>query len=288
MISKDSILVLHNSKICRLLRRDIMCNLPFRPSGRLYPSLVIKFITKPIFRTIIAIGYNISMDKPPARIRAVRLPNDPFLQTNGYKPAPLDLSAIELSQKMEELVDLLSENTHNLWAKERIGQGWTYGLNEDPDCRRSPHLLPYQYVDEAIKIANRNTASETVRTLLVYGYILDPPTGDLEAAEEKVSRHCTQRTYRAEKTYAMSSGKWYYEVEILSPGSITVGWAVGDAAPDASLGGDESSWGYDGSSEEKVNEGIRETYGKKWAVGDIVGVFLDTNDRTIGMFLQHI
>ena len=111
---------------------------------------MIQFITEPIFRTIIAIGYNISMDKPPARIRAVRLPNDPFLQTNGYKPAPLDLSAIELSQKMEELVDLLSENTHNLWAKERIGQGWTYGLNEDPDCRRSPHLLPYQYVDISI------------------------------------------------------------------------------------------------------------------------------------------
>ena len=150
---------------------------------------------------MLALGYNISMDKPPARIRAVRLPNDPFLQSNGYKPAPLDLSAIELSQKMEELVDLLSENTHNLWAKERIGQGWTYGLNEDPDCKRSPHLLPYLYVDEAIKVANRNTASETVRTLLVYGYVLDPPTGDVEAAEEKVSRHSTHRTYRAEKTY---------------------------------------------------------------------------------------
>ena len=80
----------------------------------------------------------------------------------------------------------------------------------------------------------------------------------------------------------MSSGKWYYEVEILSPGSVSVGWAITDAAPDASLGGDESSWGYDGSLEEKINAGIRESYGKKWAVGDIVGVFLDTNDRTIG------
>jgi ryanodine receptor 2 len=85
-------------------------------------------------RTIIALGYNISMDKPPARIRAVRLPNDPFLQSNGYKPAPLDLSAIELSAKMEELVDLLAENTHNLWAKERISQGWTYCLNEVKTC----------------------------------------------------------------------------------------------------------------------------------------------------------
>ena len=74
------------------------------------------------FRTIIALGYSISMDKPPSRIRTVRLPNEPFLQTNGYKPAPLDLSAIELNVKMEELVDQLAENTHNVWAKERISQ----------------------------------------------------------------------------------------------------------------------------------------------------------------------
>lgn len=81
-------------------------------------------------RTILALGYYITMDKPPSRIRSVRLPNDPFLQSNGYKPAPLDLSAIALTPKMEELVDQLAENTHNLWAKERIQQGWTYGLNE--------------------------------------------------------------------------------------------------------------------------------------------------------------
>jgi hypothetical protein len=82
------------------------------------------------FRTIMALGYYITMDKPPSRIKSVRLPNEPFLQSNGYKPAPLDLSAIALTPKMEELVDQLAENTHNLWAKERIQQGWTYGLNE--------------------------------------------------------------------------------------------------------------------------------------------------------------
>ena len=107
---------------------------------------------------------------------------------------------------MEELVDLLSENTHNLWAKERIGQGWTYGLNEDPDCKRSPHLLPYLYVDEAIKIANRNTASETVRTLLVYGYVLDPPTGDVEAAEELL-KPAADRMPRVAKKWEVFPGK---------------------------------------------------------------------------------
>ena len=68
---------------------------------------------------------------------------------------------------MEELVDRLAENTHNIWARERILQNWTYGLNEDTDRKRSPYLVYYIDVDEAIKIANRNTVSETVRTLMV-------------------------------------------------------------------------------------------------------------------------
>ena len=42
----------------------------------------------------------------------------------------MDLSQIHLTDKMKELVELLAENTHNVWAKERIKQGWTYGLNE--------------------------------------------------------------------------------------------------------------------------------------------------------------
>lgn len=50
---------------------------------------------------------------------------------------------------------------------------------------RSPHLVPYIKVDEAIKKANRDTASETVRTLLVYGYNLEPPQGE---AHEGISK----------------------------------------------------------------------------------------------------
>jgi len=53
-----------------------------------------------------------------------------YTQSNGYRPAPLDLSAIPLNEKCQELVELLAENTHNVWAKERIKQGWTYGLTE--------------------------------------------------------------------------------------------------------------------------------------------------------------
>jgi ryanodine receptor 2 len=88
-------------------------------------------------------------------------------------------------------------------------------------------------------IIYRDTASETVRTLLVYGYNLDPPTGEANEGtsitfilcyvylplfiyfvlfyifriatpltDDSTNRYLTFRTYRAEKTYAVSSGKW--------------------------------------------------------------------------------
>ena len=113
-----------------------------------------------------------------------------------------------------------------------------------------------------------------------------PENGDIFVPSQTVLTLCCHR---------------YYEVEILSPGSCAVGWALTDAGPDVTLGGDDASWAYDGSrliltfwalffahvkisyrSEEKIFGGLRETYGKKWAVGDIIGVFLDTNDKTIG------
>ncbi|KAH1003553.1 hypothetical protein HUJ04_003457 [Dendroctonus ponderosae] len=240
-------------------------------------------------KTVIALGYYITMDKPPSRIKTVRLPNEPFMQGNGYKPAPLDLSAITLTAKLEELVDQLAENTHNLWAKERIQQAWTYGLNEDPDMLRSPHLVPYNKVDDAIKKANRDTASETVRTLLVYGYVIDPPTGEQQEtllAEASRLRQQAFRTYRAEKNYAVGSGKWYFEFEILTAGPMRVGWAKADCAPGSMLGSDENTWAFDGYNEEKVYSNSAESFGKQWQLGDVVGVFLDLIDHTISFSLN--
>ncbi|XP_049853809.1 ryanodine receptor isoform X5 [Schistocerca gregaria] len=240
-------------------------------------------------KTILALGYYITMDKPPSRIKTVRLPNEPFLQSNGYKPAPLDLSAITLTPKMEELVDQLAENTHNLWAKERIQQGWTYGLNEDPDMRRSPHLVPYIKVDEAIKKANRDTASETVRTLLVYGYNLEPPTGEANEAllaEANRNRQTRFRTYRVEKNYAVSSGKWYFEFEIMTAGPMRVGWARADCSPGCQLGSDETTWAFDGYNAVKLHFGASDPFGRQYQVGDIIGCFLDLFDKTISFSLN--
>lgn len=41
--------------------------------------------------------------------------------------------------------------------------------------KRSPHLVPYDQVDERIKQANRDTASQIIRTVMMYGYTIEPP-----------------------------------------------------------------------------------------------------------------
>lgn len=48
--------------------------------------------------------------------------------TNGYKPAPLDLSHVKLTPNQNQLVEKLAENGHNVWARDRVRQGWTYSI----------------------------------------------------------------------------------------------------------------------------------------------------------------
>lgn len=54
--------------------------------------------------------------------------------SSGYKPAPMDLSHIKLASTQEAMVDKLAENAHNVWARDRIRQGWTYGVQQVSVC----------------------------------------------------------------------------------------------------------------------------------------------------------
>ncbi|BFZ07812.1 hypothetical protein BsWGS_10847 [Bradybaena similaris] len=244
-------------------------------------------------RTLLALGYHLGIipqELPNSRLKTLKLGNN-YLQSNGYKPNPLDLSGIILNEKMQELVDLLAENTHNVWAKDRIKHGWTYGLHEESTNKRTPHLVPYNKVDEHIKKANRDTAIEAVRTLLAYGYTIEAPTSEtgessaaVVAAENREKASMT-RTYRAEKTYAVSSGKWYYEFEVITTGYMKVGWVKVNADPSAELGTDGTSYAFDGYMARKWYNGA-EAYGKNWSAGDVIGCMLDLHDFTISFSLN--
>uniref|UniRef100_A0A915K5J2 B30.2/SPRY domain-containing protein n=1 Tax=Romanomermis culicivorax TaxID=13658 RepID=A0A915K5J2_ROMCU len=119
-------------------------------------------LARDTIKAIIAMGYHIAPGRPPNRLKLMRFPNN-FLMSNGYKPAPLDTREIQLDEKMMDLVELLAKNTHYVWAKDKIGKGWTYGANDDPLTKRSCHLVPYDFVDSRIKDANRAMSTEVIK-----------------------------------------------------------------------------------------------------------------------------
>ena len=239
-------------------------------------------------KTIEALGYHMIKDKPPTRLRPLRLGQN-YQQSNGFKPQPFDTHDIELTESMNLLIEALAKNTHNVWAKEKIKRGWTFGLSEfvDSTQKRSPHLVPYEQVDERIKEANREAAAENLRVLQLFGIFLEPPVLEHDEAADKELKalKSRSRTYRAEATYKVSNGKWYFEFEVLTSGFMKIGWMDTSAQPDTSIGIDDRSYGFDGHLVKKWHQGA-ESYGREWKIGDIVGCFLDLNDRTISFSLN--
>ena len=44
-----------------------------------------------------------------------------------YNPKPINTEGIELPEDLIELREKIAENVHDIWAKQRIEQGWSYG-----------------------------------------------------------------------------------------------------------------------------------------------------------------
>lgn len=54
------------------------------------------------------------------------------------------------------------------------------------------------------------------------------------------------RVFRPDKSYAVTSGKWYFEFEILTAGNMRVGWARPSCTLDKELGSDDQAYVFDG------------------------------------------
>src|SRR5919109_4262270 len=94
----------------------------------------------------------------------------------AYEPAPVDTSGVTLSDSLHDLTELLAKNAHDLWAQQRLAEGWTYGPTREDTRKEHPCLVPYEALPEAEKAYDRQGAMETVKTLLALGYRIQPPS----------------------------------------------------------------------------------------------------------------
>ncbi|XP_047673439.1 ryanodine receptor 2 isoform X4 [Tachysurus fulvidraco] len=233
-------------------------------------------------KTLLALGCHVGVADERAMEKVKRLKlSAKYMLSSGYKPAPMDLSHIKLASTQEAMVDRLAENAHNVWARDRIRQGWTYGIQQDVKNKRNPRLVPYALLDERTKKSNKDSLREAVRTLLGYGYNLEAPDQD-HAARADINNVSAERfrIFRAEKTYCVNTGKWYFELEVVTAGEMRVGWARPGCLPDQELGSDDQAFVFDGFKAQRWHQG-NEHFGRSWLPGDVVGCMVDLNEHTM-------
>ena len=87
-----------------------------------------------------------------------------------YIPQPVDTSDVKLPAELEQLVEQMSKNVHEVWAETRISQGWTYGEQRNDDLKTHPCLIPYEELPEEEKEYDRNTSIGTLKLIMKLGF----------------------------------------------------------------------------------------------------------------------
>ena len=90
--------------------------------------------------------------------------------SNNYTPSPADTANIQLPEELIALAEAVSKNVHEVWAQNRIKEGWTYGPVRDDAKRQTPCLVPYEQLPEEEKAYDRNTAFGTLKFIVSQGF----------------------------------------------------------------------------------------------------------------------
>ena len=93
----------------------------------------------------------------------------------GYRPKPIDTSAVSLPVELEPLVEQMAKNVHEVWAQKRIEEGWKYGEKRDDELRLHPCLVSYEQLPEIEKEYDRSTALETLKLIIKLGFTIEKP-----------------------------------------------------------------------------------------------------------------
>ena len=88
----------------------------------------------------------------------------------NYVPRPVDTNDVVLPVELDELVENIAKNVHEVWAQSRIEQGWTYGEERNDVLKTHPCLIPYEELTEVEKAYDRDTAFGTLKLITKLGF----------------------------------------------------------------------------------------------------------------------
>ncbi len=87
-----------------------------------------------------------------------------------YVPEVIDLDDVVLPESLDELLEQIAKNVHDVWARSRISEGWSYGPERDDVAKTHPCLVPYEELSESEKDYDRHTAVNTLKLVIKMGY----------------------------------------------------------------------------------------------------------------------
>ena len=90
-----------------------------------------------------------------------------------YEPSPIGLDDVELSEDLSELQEAIAENAHEIWAKNRRDQGWSYGPERNDQKKETPDMIPYCNLPESEKLYDREMAMQTLKLVQKLGFRIE-------------------------------------------------------------------------------------------------------------------
>ena len=90
-----------------------------------------------------------------------------------YNPKPVNTDDVILPQELLDLSEQIAKNVHDVWALNRLREGWVYGEKRDDVIKTTPCLVPYENLPESEKDYDRNTALETIKLIIKLGFKIE-------------------------------------------------------------------------------------------------------------------
>ena len=90
--------------------------------------------------------------------------------SKNYTPQPVDTSDVQLPEELNALVEDMAKNVHDVWAQNRIQQGWIYGSERNDTLKHHPCLVAYEELPEMEREYDRDTAVETLKLITKLGF----------------------------------------------------------------------------------------------------------------------
>ena len=88
---------------------------------------------------------------------------------SNYQPHPIDTSHIDLGE-LKPLVEALSKNAHEIWARERMREGWTFGPTRNDQRKEHPCLISYEDLPESERVYDREMVKEVLKATIALGF----------------------------------------------------------------------------------------------------------------------